>query len=91
MGKVEHVRAAIRTGDTAGHHCHWPGCTAKVPPAAWGCRQHWYKLPKPLRDRIWRTFRQEQSKTPSREYVAAARDVQDWIKANEQLKQEKLL
>lgn len=41
-------------------------------------------LPKPLRDRIWSTFRpgQEESKTPSREYVAVAREVQDWIAAN---------
>lgn len=83
--KVEHVRDEI-AADTGAHrhHCHWPGCNADVPPAAWGCKQHWYALPKPIRDRIWATYRpgQERSKTPSREYVEAARAAQDWIKAN---------
>ena len=47
----------------------------------WGCQPHWYRLPKALRDRIWQTYRpgQEISKTPSRDYVAAAREVQEWI------------
>jgi hypothetical protein len=41
-------------------------------------------LPADIRTRIWRTFRpgQEQTKTPSREYVEAARAAQDWIAAN---------
>lgn len=47
----------------------------------WGCRQHWFALPKGIRDEIWRTFRpgQEQSKTPSQEYVAAAQRAREWI------------
>ena len=47
----------------------------------WGCQPHWYRLPKALRDRIWQTYRpgQEISKTPSRDYIAAARAVQEWI------------
>ena len=47
----------------------------------WGCQPHWYRLPKALRDRIWQTYRpgQEISKTPSRDYIAAAREVQEWI------------
>jgi hypothetical protein len=79
--KVDHVVGALRSGDAGDHHCHWPGCNRPVPPAAWGCRTHWYKLPKPLRDKIWTTFRpgQEESKTPSRAYVEAAREVQAWI------------
>lgn len=70
------------------HTCHWPGCDTAVPPAMWGCRAHWFKLPKPLRDRIWATYRpgQEITKTPSAEYIAAAKDVQAWIA--EQTKQE---
>ena len=42
---------------------------------------HWYALPKRLRDKIWATYRpgQEITKTPSVEYLAAAREVQDWI------------
>lgn len=83
--KVEHVRTEIAAD--AGehrHHCHWPGCDEDVPPATWGCYRHWKMLPKSLRDRIWATYRpgQEITKTPSRDYVAVAREVQRWIEAN---------
>ena len=63
------------------HTCHWPTCTRAVPPKMWGCRQHWFKLPAALRMRIWATYvpGQEISKTPSPEYVEAARAVQEWI------------
>jgi len=47
----------------------------------WGCRPHWLTLPKEIRSRIWRAYRvgQEVTKTPSAEYVAAAREAQEWI------------
>ncbi len=63
------------------HTCHWPGCIVEVAPKLWGCQSHWYALPKPLRDRIWATYRpgQETTKTPSPAYIAAARAVQAWI------------
>lgn len=79
--KADYVRSQSLSKLDAGHHCHWPGCNKAVPPAKWGCAQHWFKLPKHLRDAIWRTFRpgQEISKTPSREYVAVAMRVQNWI------------
>jgi hypothetical protein len=84
MSKVDYVRQQAARGHAGDHHCHWPGCDAKVPPAMWGCRRHWYMLPAPIRARIWRTFRpgQERTKTPSRDYVEAAREAQDWIAAN---------
>jgi len=65
----------------AAHTCHWPGCAAAVPPAMWGCRKHWFTLPKALRDEIWRTYRpgQEITKTPSEAYLHAAHAVQAWI------------
>ena len=76
--KAAHVRAARQT---AKHHCHWPGCEAQVPPAMWGCRKHWYALPALLRAKVWRAYRpgQEETKTPTREYVEVAREVQSWI------------
>ena len=79
--KADHVRAARQTRT---HECHWPGCEVQVPPAKWGCQRHWYRLPMALRNRIWRTYRigQEDTQTPSREYVAVAREVQEWINAN---------
>jgi len=64
------------------HHCHWDGCKREVPPKLWGCKEHWFKLPKPLRDAIWKEYRpgQEITKTPSARYVAVAILVQAWIK-----------
>ena len=63
------------------HTCHWPRCGKQVPPAVWGCRTHWFRLPKSLRDRIWAAYRpgQEKDMRPSDEYRAVAKDVQDWI------------
>lgn len=64
------------------HTCHWPGCTVPVEPRRWGCRMHWFALPKHLRDRIWQTYRpgQEVTKDPSDDYLEAAAAVQEWIR-----------
>lgn len=63
------------------HECHWPSCDRQVPPAMWGCKQHWFKLPKRLRDAIWDEYvpGQEQRMDPSDDYLAVAQEVQDWI------------
>jgi hypothetical protein len=84
VSKADYVRQAMRKGRAGGHHCHWPNCERHVQPAAWGCNEHWWRLPNTIRLRIWRAFRpgQEKSKTPSAEYIAAAREAQDWIAAN---------
>jgi hypothetical protein len=76
--KVEYVK---KQGQTRNHHCHWPGCDRQVPPAVWGCRPHWYTLPKELRNRIWQAYRpgQEIDQKPSETYVTVAREVQAWI------------
>lgn len=76
--KFAHVRNA---GQTRGHGCHWPGCEAQCPPAKWGCSRHWFTLPKPMRDRIWRAYRagQEEDLRPSESYFEAARAAQAWI------------
>ena len=68
------------------HECHWPGCTEQVPPAMWGCRRHWFKLPHSLRNRLWLAYRpgQERTMSPSREYMKVAKEVQDWIKEHGQ-------
>ena len=65
-----------------GHKCHWPGCNKEVPPAMWGCKPHWFALPKQLRDKVWAAYvpGQEITKTPSAKYIAVANEVQDWIK-----------
>lgn len=66
------------------HTCHWPGCEKHVPPSLWGCKEHWFTLPKSLRDRLWAVYvpGQEITKTPSDEYLEVAMDIKRWIKAN---------
>lgn len=70
-----------------GHRCHWPTCDKGVPPHMWGCRRHWFKLPKRIRDRIWATYRpgQETDKQPSAEYIAVAQEAQQWAMENPDL------
>lgn len=67
------------------HLCHWPGCGKPCPPARWGCSSCWFKLPKFLRDAVWKHYRagQEISKDPSNKYVIVARLVQLWIEARD--------
>lgn len=79
--KADYVRRQQQTRD---HACHWPGCGQQVPPAMWGCRAHWFRLPRRLRELIWATYRpgQEIDMRPSDAYLDAATQVQQWIAAN---------
>lgn len=76
--KVHHVKSATQFRE---HYCHWPGCNKQVPPAMWGCKKHWFMLPKRLRDKIWATYRggQEIDMRPSEEYINVVKEVQAWI------------
>jgi hypothetical protein len=76
--KADYVRAQAQTRK---HFCHWPGCTVQVPPAMWGCRRHWFQIPRALRTRLWATYKpgQEITGTPTLEYVAVAAELQRWI------------
>lgn len=76
--KVDHI---IKSKQTRRHTCHWPGCIEQVAPAKWGCLSHWRRLPKYLRDKIWDSYEigQEETLTPSTEYLKVAREVQAWI------------
>lgn len=77
-------RYVMSQGQTRDHHCHWPGCKTQVPPAMWGCKPHWFRLPKPIRDRIWEAYRpgQEKDMRPSTAYLEAAEEAQRWIQEN---------
>lgn len=63
------------------HECHWPLCVTEVPPAMWGCHLHWFTLPTVLRRRLRLAYRpgQEKDMRPSTEYLAVAKEVQQWI------------
>lgn len=63
------------------HICHWDGCEKECPPAMWGCKVHWFTLPKFLRDHVWAAYRpgQEIIKDPSDKYLVVAWMVQLWI------------
>lgn len=76
--KTEYVKAQWQTRP---HTCHWPGCRKQVPPAMWGCKAHWFRLPKPIRDEIWKEYRpgQEQDGKPSLRYVVVTKLAQEWI------------
>jgi hypothetical protein len=39
------------------HECPAPGCDAQVPRSQLACRRHWFAIPKPLRDEVWRAYR----------------------------------
>lgn len=77
--KVNYVKAQPGDGQ---HTCHWPGCGKIVPPAMWGCKKHWLKLPYHLRRRIWATYRpgQEIDKNPSADYMTTSLAIQVWIR-----------
>lgn len=77
--KVAYVKSQ---GQTRLHTCHWPGCDKQVPPALWGCKPHWYALPKEIREAIWNAYQpgQERSGRPSFTYIEAAKAAQAWIR-----------
>jgi hypothetical protein len=77
--KVDYVKLE---GQTRNHECHWPKCNRQVPPAMWGCREHWFMLPKYLRNKIWAAYviGQEKRGDPSDEYMEVMKEVFQWIK-----------
>ena len=67
------------------HKCHWPGCDLNVAPRFWGCKTHWFMLPKSIRDKVWHTYiyGQEITKMPTPEYLEAAREAHVWATMKE--------
>jgi len=82
--KAEYVKAQSQTRK---HHCHWAGCDKQVPPAMWGCKDHWFRLPASIRRAIFAAYvpGQEINGTPSAAYIAVAKQAQEWIIASAQL------
>lgn len=82
--KKEWVMAQLNNPNNR-HTCHYPGCTASVKPAFWGCPPHWFGLPAWARSMIWATYNpmQEIKKNPSKNYLEVVERVQVWIIATE--------
>lgn len=72
--KVQHVLSEAKKPNTSGHTCHAEGCDAKVPPAMFMCKRHWFMVPIGLRNRIWALYEpgQEITKDPTNLYVRTA-------------------
>jgi len=81
MTKADYVKSQKQTRE---HYCHWPGCGKQVPPAMWGCKTHWFRLPPSLRAKVWESYKpgQEVTMTPSAAYLRVAKQVQEWIAAH---------
>lgn len=82
--KVAHVLREARKDDQ-GHHCHAEGCEAKVPPAMFMCKRHWFMVPLGLRNRVWALYEpgQEQTKDASRAYLKVAHEAIAAVAAKE--------
>lgn len=63
------------------HHCHAKGCSVPVPPHLLMCAEHWRLVPPSLQRRVYSTYRkgQERDKSPSPQYLQAARDAIDFV------------
>jgi len=69
------------------HTCHAKGCNIEVPPRMFMHRNHWFMLPKAMRDRLWELYveGQEIRKDPSPEYLAHATACIAYVARKEQL------
>lgn len=63
-----------------GHRCPWPGCAVVVAADLWGCKAHWYEIPRALRQKLWAAYQSGQGvATASDDYRAASAAIDAWI------------
>jgi len=68
------------TAPVPDHRCPWPGCIDMVPAHLWGCRDHWYRLPRGIRRKIFSAYRLGQTvATASSAYLDALADADRWM------------
>lgn len=46
-----------KDGQATRHGCAAPGCHATIPHEYLMCNHHWQRVPKGIRDKVWRTWR----------------------------------
>lgn len=59
------------------HLCTWPGCRRPIPLSEWGCKSHWFTLPKEIRDEIWQGYSRGKL---SPEWIEANEKALTWIR-----------
>jgi len=59
---------------TIEHTCHARGCNVPVPPERLMCLAHWRRVPKPIQQAVWRSYRVGQcdDRKPSEAWHQAA-------------------
>lgn len=67
------------------HKCHATACPVPIPPEMFMCPRHWFALPKPMRDAIWKTYRVGQcdDMNPSEAYCQSAKKCVEFLAARE--------
>ncbi|MGN6796292.1 MAG: hypothetical protein ACTHJW_28220 [Streptosporangiaceae bacterium] len=50
-------RGQLTTLQSGTDECPIPGCNGQIDPSRLMCREHWYMVPKELRDQVWATWR----------------------------------
>lgn len=58
-----------------GHECPWPGCTERVPRYHWGCKPHWYRVPRELRESCTWAWRYG----TAADHMAVLEEIDEWI------------
>ena len=46
------------SGQDTAHQCPGPGCQVRIDRDRLACRDHWYQVSKPVRDEVWRLWRE---------------------------------
>lgn len=63
------------------HTCHATACSKRVPPSMFMCRQHWFQLPKHMRDAVWMEYvpGQENRMDPTEAYMEVTREAIEYL------------
>jgi hypothetical protein len=60
------------------HDCPHPTCGRQVPLTQFACRNHWYRIPKDMRDAIWAGYRSGDTLG----HMQAMSDARRWLREN---------
>lgn len=72
------------------HKCHAARCNRFTPPSKFACRWHWFRLHYSIQQAIWREYKpgQENTKTPSKAYLAVQQCAVAYLAKLDNLKDE---